>query len=82
METERKKLFSEIHGILKNTGLVSVYPKHYKFDFAMWYLADMDLEDIIEEITETGYRVESRLHGRVFHYHRYTSGDVINLRKV
>ena len=81
-EKERKKLFSEVHGILKNNGLVSVYPKHHKFDFAMWSLADMDLEDIIKEITETGYRVESRLHQRVFHYHRYTSGDVINLRKV
>ncbi len=81
-QKERKKLFSDIHGILKNNGRVSVYPKHYKFDFAMWSLADMDLEDIIKEITERGYRVENRLHERVFHFHRYTSGDVINFRKV
>jgi ubiquinone/menaquinone biosynthesis C-methylase UbiE len=79
---ERKKLFSEIHGILKNNGLVSVYPKHYKFDFAMWSLANMDLEDIIKEITEIGYRVENSLHERLFHFYSYTSGYVINLRKV
>ena len=42
-EKGRKKLISEIHGILKNNGLVYVYPKHYKFDFAMWSLANMDL---------------------------------------
>jgi len=41
--SERKKLYDEVHRILKIGGLLSIYPKHCKFDEPLWNLADMKL---------------------------------------
>ena len=81
-ERERKKVYAELHRILKNDGLLSVYPKHYKSDFPMWSLADMDLEDIIKEITGMGFGLENTRYEKLFHFHSYTSGYILTFRRV
>ena len=67
---------------LDNDGLLSVYPKHYKSDSPMWSLADMDIEDIIKEITVIGFCLQNTLYEKLFHFHSYTSGHILTLRKV
>jgi len=81
-ERERNKVYAELHRILKNDGLLSVYPKHYKSDSPMWSLADMDIEDIIKEITVIGFCLQNTLYEKLFHFHSYTSGHILTLRKV
>jgi hypothetical protein len=75
-------VYAELHRILKNDGLLSVYPKHYKSDSPMWSLADMDIEDIIKEITMIGFRLQNTLYEKLFHFHSYASGHILTLRKV
>lgn len=81
-EKERNKVYTELHRILKNEGLLSVYPKHYTSDSPMWSLADMNLKDIIKEITAIGFRLQNKLYEKLFHFHSYTSGHILNLKKV
>jgi len=48
----------------------------------MWSLADMDIEDIIKEITVIGFRLQNTLYEKLFHFHSYASGHILTLRKV
>jgi hypothetical protein len=68
--------------IVKDEGLLSVYPKHYKSDSPMWSLADMSLKNIIKEITEMGFRFENKRYEKLFHFNSYSSGYILSFKKI
>ncbi|MHA1646240.1 MAG: class I SAM-dependent methyltransferase [Promethearchaeota archaeon] len=81
LENERKEIYREIHRILKNGGILSVYPKHNKNDWPLWNLADMDLEDIIKEITEMKLIFNGKENVELFHDEGYDRGFILEFKK-
>jgi len=81
-ENERRNLYGEIHRVLKTGGILSVYPKHNKSDWPMWNLSDMDIEDIIKEIENSGFHLERKYCKRLMHNGRNEIGTVLNFRKI
>ena len=81
LENERKEIYREIHRILKNGGILSVYPKHNKNDWPLWNLADMDLEDIIKEITEMKFIFKGKENVELFHDEGYDTGFILEFKK-
>jgi ubiquinone/menaquinone biosynthesis C-methylase UbiE len=79
---ERRRTYDEVRRFLKNGGLLSVYPKHHKSDEPLWDLADMELEDIIEEIENADFCLERKLFKKLIHDGSYNKGYVLNFRKV
>lgn len=79
--SSRKKLYNELHRILKRDGLLSVYPKHCKMDSPFGELSDMVLEDIIREIEGAHFHLERKDMTTLIHNHTYTTGCVLTFRK-
>lgn len=79
---ERRKIYDEVRRILKNDGLLSVYPKHHKSDEPLWSLADMELEDVINEIEGADFYLERKFFKKLIHNGSYNKGYVLNFRKV
>ncbi len=80
-KSERKEVYREIHRILKNGGILSVYPKHNKDDWPLWNLADLDLEDITQEITEIGFIFKRKDNMELFHDEGYETGNILEFKK-
>lgn len=78
---ERGKLFDEVYRVLKNDGFLSVYPKHHRLDEPLWTLADLGLEDIIEQIERANFYLERKSLGRLIHDDSYNRGYVLNFSK-
>jgi ubiquinone/menaquinone biosynthesis C-methylase UbiE len=78
---QRKELYEEIYRVLKKKGILSVYPKHCKSDFPMWCLADLEIEDVIEEIEAANFLFEEKTWKKLVHFHSYTQGHVLRFRK-
>jgi ubiquinone/menaquinone biosynthesis C-methylase UbiE len=79
-ERQRRVIYSEVHRVLKKNGLFSVYPKHHKDDYPLDELADMELDDIIKEIEQSGFSLESKLSKRLLHDTYYNNGCILNFR--
>lgn len=75
---ERKIIYNEVYRILKKDGLFSVYPKHHKKDYPLRELANVQLEEVIEEIEETGFILEHKFLKRLVHDEYYNKGYVLN----
>lgn len=80
-QEERRNVYREVHGVLKSNGILSVYPKHHKSDHPLWNLADMELDAIIGEIENAGFRLKSKLHTQLMHNDNYDRGFVLTFAK-
>lgn len=80
-KNERKEIYKEIHRILKNDGILSVYPKHNKSDWPMWNLAEMEVEDVVQEIIEMKFTFKNKQNFQLFHDENYETGNVLMFRK-
>ena len=78
---ERKSLYRSAHFALKNSGLLSIFPKHYKNDWPMWHLADLDIADIIKEIERAGFILKESVEKRLLHDETIENGHVLNFTK-
>jgi cyclopropane fatty-acyl-phospholipid synthase-like methyltransferase len=78
---ERKNIYAHARVILKDGALLSVYPKHCISDESLWHLADMELEDVVKEIEEAGFRLERKLRKKLIHDEEYATGRILNFRK-
>ena len=78
---EREDIYQEIHRILKIGGQISVYPKHNKNDWPLWNLADLDLNDITQEITEMGFNFKKKDNVELFHDEGYDRGYILEFKK-
>ncbi len=82
MESEkRKRIYGNAHRILKPGAILSVYPKHCKSDMPLWNLADIKLEDVIEEIESANYYLERKSFRKLIHDDNYDNGYILNFRK-
>jgi ubiquinone/menaquinone biosynthesis C-methylase UbiE len=77
----RKRLYNEVHRILKRDALLSVYPKHCKMDSPFGKLSDMALEDVIREIEDSHFHLERKDVTTLIHNHTYTTGCILIFRK-
>jgi ubiquinone/menaquinone biosynthesis C-methylase UbiE len=78
---QRKELYEEMYRILKKEAVLSVYPKHCKSDFPMWCLADLEIEDVIEEIEAAEFRFEEKTWEKLVHFGGYAQGYILRFRK-
>jgi len=78
---ERKEIYGEVYRILKNDGLLFVYPKHHKCDESLWNLADMKLEDVIKEIESANFYVKRKCLKTLIHDDNYDEGFILNFTK-
>jgi len=78
---EREKVYKYAYRILKNSAILSVYPKHRKSDEPSGNLADMELEDIIEQIENANFYLERKFLKKLIHDENYNMGCILNFRK-
>ena len=78
---ERKNLFKSVNSVLKDDGIVSVFPKHHQSDQPMWHLAELRIDDIIKEIENSQFTLIDRSEKRLIHDDTLETGIVINFKK-
>jgi len=67
MELEkRRRIYENAHRILKTDAILSVYPKHCKSDEPSWNLANMKLEEVIEEIESAKFYLERKFFKKTY----------------
>jgi hypothetical protein len=78
---EREALYQSANIVLKNDGLLSVFPKHNRVDRPMWHLADLIVADIIKEIEACGFMLTENIEKRLIHDDVIERDMVINFKK-
>jgi len=78
---ERKKLYNEAHRVLKQGGLLSVYPKHTAQDDPLMELQHLNVSDIKQEIQKSGFHLEGKYCGIISHDDGLNKGCILNFRK-
>jgi len=78
---ERRKLYHEIFRVLKQSGLLSVYPKHTAEDNPLMELIHLSSTDIEREIQSSGFQFERQYCGIISHDDELSKGCVLNFRK-
>ena len=78
---ERTKLYHEVFRVLKQSGLLSVYPKHTAEDNPMMELQHLRPVDVRREIQSSGFQFERRYCGVISHDDGMNKGCVLNFRK-
>jgi len=61
--------------------IFSPYPEHYKNDYPLIELSNMELKYIVEEVKETGFSLEDKVYKTLLHDDYYNGGYIINFRK-
>ena len=77
----RKKLYKEAFRLLKQDGLLSVYPKHTLEDWPIQEFASLSLSDVKHEIEASNFIFEHRFCGLISHDDGLNQGCVLNFRK-
>lgn len=78
---ERKEIYDEVYRVLKDEGLFSVYPKHCREDDPIMELVNVNLENIIDNIEESGFNLQNKILKRLIHDNHYNKGLILNFRK-
>jgi len=78
---ERKLFYEETYRVLESNGIFSVYPKHHKEDFPLMKLANVELNDIIGEVVQSGLSLQRKFLAEVLHDDYYDTGYLLNFRK-
>jgi ubiquinone/menaquinone biosynthesis C-methylase UbiE len=78
---ERMILYHEAFRLLKQSGLLSVYPKHNMEDHPLMELQHLQSADIEREVLSSGFQFERRYCGVISHDDRLNKGCVLNFRK-
>jgi ubiquinone/menaquinone biosynthesis C-methylase UbiE len=78
---KRKKLYHEAFRVLKQSGVLSVYPKHTAEDDPIMEFKNLHLSDVREEIRDSGFMFDRKLFGIISHDDGLNKGYVLNFRK-
>lgn len=78
---ERKILYSEVHRVLKPTGLLSVYPKHVIQDDPLGEFQNLHLDDVKQEIQNSHFLFNNKFCTNLSHDNSLNSGCVLNFIK-
>ena len=80
-KVERKNLYKEILRLLKPNGFLSVYPKHVAGDTPMDELKESTLNDVKEEIQNSGFSFEEKFCDEISHNNGLNQGCILNFKK-
>ena len=78
---DREKLYTEAYRILKQNGLLSVYPKHTLGDNPEMEFMDLTVEKIKQEIQDSDFVFDKKQCGLISHDNSLNQGCVLNFRK-
>ena len=78
---KRNTLYKSASTVLKNDGLLSVFPKHNQRDWPMWHLANKNIPEIIREIEDCRFVLIGSTEKRLIHDDVIERGVVINFKK-
>jgi ubiquinone/menaquinone biosynthesis C-methylase UbiE len=78
---ERMKLYHEVFRVLKQSGLLSVYPKHTVEDNPTMELQHLRSTDVKQEILDSSFQFERRYCEIISHDDGLNKGCVLNFRK-
>jgi len=78
---EREKLYAEAHRVLKQGGLLSVYPKHTLEDNPIMEFQFLSLNEIKQEIQNSNFVFGEKHCGFISHDDDFNQGCVLNFRK-
>jgi len=77
----RKKIYREVYRVLKEEGIFSIYPKHYKKDYPLWELSSISLKDIIREIEEENFKFREKIVTECLHNIYLNRCEILNFIK-
>jgi ubiquinone/menaquinone biosynthesis C-methylase UbiE len=80
-KSDRKKLYQEAQRVLKQDGLLSVYPKHTLEDEPIQEFRKLSSNDVKREIEKSDFYFEERYCGVISHDDSLNQGCVLNFRK-
>jgi len=80
-ERDRKRLYHEAFRLLKQDGLLSVYPKHILEDEPIQQFKELNLNDVKREIEDSNFYFEHKYCGIISHDDGLNQGCVLNFRK-
>ena len=80
-KVERKKLYSEIHRVLKQDGFLSVYPKHVIEDSPLDQFKQLKLDDVKKEIQDLNFNFQEKHCDTISHDDFLNPGCVFNFIK-
>ena len=78
---DREKLYTEAYRILKQDGLLSVYPKHTSEDNPIMEFQNLSLGEIKQEIQNSNFVFGKKYCGLISHDDDLNQGCVLNFRK-
>jgi len=78
---DREKLYSEAYRVLKQDGLLSVYPKHTLEDNPIMEFQNLSLDKIKQEIQNLNFVFGKKHCGLISHDDGLNQGCVMNFRK-
>jgi len=67
--------------VLKNKGIFSIYPKHYKNDYPLWELSNMSLRCIIKEIEGQRFKFNRKIATECLHDRYLNRCEILNFIK-
>jgi ubiquinone/menaquinone biosynthesis C-methylase UbiE len=77
----RQTIYHEFYRVLRPEGIFSLYPKHHKNDYPLMELAQMKLEDVIEEVEDAGFSLHDKFFKSLIHDDNYNDGYILNFGK-
>ncbi len=78
---EREKLYAEAHRVLKQDGLLSVYPKHTLEDNPIMEFQNLNLNEIKQEIQNSNFVFGKKHCGLISHDDGFNQGCILNFKK-
>lgn len=80
-KNDRKKLYQKAFRVLKQDGLLSVYPKHTLEDEPIMEFQNLSLGEIKQEVQNSNFVFEKKHCGFISHDDGLNKGCVLNFRK-
>lgn len=78
---DREKLYAEVYRVLKQDGMLSVYPKHTLEDNPIMEFQNLSLGEIKQEIQSSNFVFGKKHCGFISHDDDFNQGCVLNFRK-
>jgi ubiquinone/menaquinone biosynthesis C-methylase UbiE len=78
---EREELYYQAYRVLKQDGLLSVYPKHTLEDEPIQEFRMLSLSDVKQEIEDSNFIFDQKHCGLISHDDGFNQGCVLNFRK-
>jgi len=78
---ERKSLYKSVNTILKDNGILSVFPKHNRDDCPRWHLENLCRREIVDEIEDSCFVLTQKVEKKLIHDDLIETGIIINFSK-